>query len=87
MTEFSVGDRVLVPGVVRRGGDPRNICVEVPRSVGLWFDASDLRRDVPAGRDLTAQDVREGLDDVGLTDEACVRVAEHLNRITRGGQR
>lgn len=69
---------VLVRWVTLHGGEPMHALSRLLRL---------LARDVPAGRDLTAQDVREELDDVGLTDEACVRVAAHLTRITRGDQR
>lgn len=83
MSEFSVGDRVLVPGVVTIAG----VSGTEVRVAGIELDvhADDLRPDT-GGRDLTEHDVRDALAgwDRIVPDDIVNRLAERLNRIARG---
>lgn len=81
-TEFSVGDRALVLGVVTAGlGDGVN--VELPSGEVVHLCVDDLRPDT-GGRDLTAQDVLDALNESDVFQKGYTPVADHLNRIARG---
>lgn len=100
MTEFSVGDRVLVPGVVEQvdpdDSGPYAATHKARFSADAhgqraWFGATALRPDT-GGRDLTINDLSaayKAWDDQhpGLGDvvERERFIPEYLNRIARGG--
>lgn len=90
MTEFSVGNRVLVPGVVV-DVDASGVEVDLPPTGhGSWFRPNDLRPDT-GGRDLTINDLsaaykawddqHPGLGDVVERERF---IPEYLTRIARG---
>lgn len=82
--EFRVGDRVLVPGVVKHVDDGVAV-VDLPASDD-WIDTPvrDLRRDVPGGRDLTASIVITLMQGWRTGRRSVDQVTAELNRIARG---
>ncbi|BBG01616.1 MULTISPECIES: hypothetical protein [Pseudonocardia] len=88
MTEFKIGNPVLVPGKVI-GYDSDGYLLVAFVGAELEFRPTDLRPDqegADTGRPITADDVREAVNKAPWTaPHPWDAVAEYLNRIARGG--